>query len=156
MTETGMGAFRAAVANSRNSLIPYYLMASYAYYHRDTPFLDDATFDQLCKDLDAEFDGLDHMHKHLVDRDALKAGTCLLERKAFPTICKSAACKLAGLPWDPADNPGVVINIAPAPPPDLVTIVVSGGPPPGSAPATMAIAASLPPARVRTRTRSPA
>jgi hypothetical protein len=52
-----------------NMLIPYYLMFSYIN------LIEDTEFDQLCKTLLEKLDGLTHMHKHLVKKESLTAGT---------------------------------------------------------------------------------
>ena len=56
-------------------LIPYYLMFSYLYYEKDINLITDSEFDALCKTLLEKYDGLTHMHKHLVTKTALSAGT---------------------------------------------------------------------------------
>ena len=58
-----------------NMLIPYYLMFSYLYYEKDIILIDDGEFDQMCKTLYDKYDDLKHMHKHLVSKDDLTAGT---------------------------------------------------------------------------------
>jgi|TARA_B100001996_G_C18649069_1_gene588647 NAD-dependent DNA ligase len=58
-----------------NMLIPYYLMFSYLYYEKDTPLITDGEFDDICKTLLEKFDDLKHMHKHLVTKESLTAGT---------------------------------------------------------------------------------
>ena len=58
-----------------NMLIPYYLMFSYLYYEKDITLIDDGEFDQMCKTLLDKYDDLKHIHKHLVSKDDLTAGT---------------------------------------------------------------------------------
>jgi hypothetical protein len=67
-------------------LVAMYLMASYAYYIEDDPIMSDGDFDNLCKDLLSEFDTVVHMHKYLLSKDALRAGTCLLSVEDYPNI----------------------------------------------------------------------
>ena len=81
-----------------NMLVPWYLMASYAYYQRDEPLLTDHTFDQICTRLDEVWDTVEHWHKHLVDRPSLAAGTCLLALEEYPRRAVTAACSILGLP----------------------------------------------------------
>lgn len=57
--------------------IAKYLMCSYAYYKLNTNLITDAEFDQLAKDILADYDNIEHMHKHLVTKDQLEAGTYL-------------------------------------------------------------------------------
>ena len=60
---------------NENMLIPYYLMLSYLYYEQNVSLIDDAEFDKLCKTLLEKLDNLNHMHKHLVSKESLTAGT---------------------------------------------------------------------------------
>ena len=58
-----------------NMLIPYYLMFSYLYYEKDIILIDDGEFDKMCRTLLEKYDDLEHMHKHLVSKGDLTAGT---------------------------------------------------------------------------------
>ncbi len=58
---------------SNNRLIPIYLMSSYLYYECDLNVLDDTQFDYLCKRILDNWDNIDHMHKHLLDKESLKS-----------------------------------------------------------------------------------
>ena len=60
---------------SLNRLVPIYLMSSYLYYELDKNVLKDEEFDYICKKLYDNFDDVTHMHKHLLDKDNLKAGS---------------------------------------------------------------------------------
>ena len=60
---------------NENMLIPYYLMFSYLYYEKNISLIDDAEFDEMCKTLLDKLDTLTHMHKHLVKKESLTAGT---------------------------------------------------------------------------------
>ena len=60
---------------SINRLVPIYLMSSYLYYEHDKNVIDDTQFDYLCKKLYDNWDSVEHMHKHLLDKDNLKAGS---------------------------------------------------------------------------------
>ena len=60
---------------SLNRLVPIYLMSSYLYYEHDKNVIDDTQFDYLCKKLYDNWDSVEHMHKHLLDKDNLKAGS---------------------------------------------------------------------------------
>ena len=48
--------------------IAKYLMCSYAYYQLNTNLISDQEFDQLGKDILANYDNIEHMHKHLVTK----------------------------------------------------------------------------------------
>ena len=58
-----------------NMLIPYYLMFSYLYYEKNISLVDDGEFDAMCKTLLEKLDTLTHMHKHLITKESLTAGT---------------------------------------------------------------------------------
>ena len=55
------------------------MMACYAYYVDDEPILEDVIFDRLTKKLLKVFDDVEHMHKELITKDMLEAGTYLGE-----------------------------------------------------------------------------
>lgn len=69
-------------------------MHSWLYYERDLACISDALFDKLCRDLQAEFPTLTHQHKHLVDPEALSAGTGFYLQGKYPEIVKGAAMEL--------------------------------------------------------------
>ena len=48
--------------------IAKYLMCAFAYYQLDTNLIPDSEFDQLAKDILADYDNIEHMHKHLVTK----------------------------------------------------------------------------------------
>ena len=60
---------------SLNRLVPIYLMSSYLYYELDDSVLSDTQFDYLCKKLYDNWDKVEHMHKPLIDKANLKAGS---------------------------------------------------------------------------------
>ena len=60
---------------SINRLVPIYLMSSYLYYEHDKNVLDDTQFDYLCKKILDNWNNITHMHKHLIDKNNLKAGS---------------------------------------------------------------------------------
>lgn len=90
---------RAMIAKSINMLVPWYLMAAYAYYVLDAPILSDAMFDTICRALDDLWDEVEHRDKHWIDRDDLAAGTRM--STGYPSLAKGAACALAGVPYNP-------------------------------------------------------
>lgn len=69
------------------NLIARYLMCAYAYYVEDDPLISDSEFDQLGKDILQNYDNIEHMHKHLVTKKDLEAGTYLGE---YPALVKGA------------------------------------------------------------------
>ena len=50
-------------------------MFSFLYYEKDINLIEDTEFDQMCKTLLDKYDDLEHMHKHLVSKSDLTAGT---------------------------------------------------------------------------------
>lgn len=78
-----------------NMMIPWYLMASYAYYWLDDPILSDACFDQMCKEIDMFWDIIEHYNKDIVDYlDIAGPGTCSIPEEGFPERTKSATLRL--------------------------------------------------------------
>jgi len=67
--------------------IARYLMCAYAYYVEDDPLISDSEFDQLAEELLQNYDSIEHMHKHLVTKKDLEAGTYLGE---YPELVKGA------------------------------------------------------------------
>ena len=67
--------------------IAKYLMCAYAYYELDKPLIEDFEFDALAKDILNNWDNVQHMHKHLLTKDMLVAGTYLGE---YPNMVKGA------------------------------------------------------------------
>jgi hypothetical protein len=74
-------------ADNINMMVPWYLMAAYAYYKQDEPILTDAFFDAMGKTMLEVWDDIDHRHKHLITRDDLQAGSYLGD---YPSIVEGA------------------------------------------------------------------
>ena len=74
-------------ADNINMMVPWYLMAAYAYYKQDEPILSDAFFDAMGKTMLEVWDDITHYHKHLITVDDLQAGTYLGE---YPSIVEGA------------------------------------------------------------------
>lgn len=70
-----------------NMMIPYYIMASYAYYIEDNPIFSDGFYDNLAKTILAQWDTITHWHKEYLDKDALEAGSYLGD---YPSIVQGA------------------------------------------------------------------
>ena len=70
-----------------NMMVPYYLMASYAYYKQDDPIFSDAFFDNMGKTMLERWDDIEHWHKEYINKGDLKAGTFLGE---YPTRVEGA------------------------------------------------------------------
>lgn len=82
----------AYVKANPNLGVAWYLMASYAYYELDDPFLSDAAFDGLAKFLLQRWRHINHWHKDMITKDDLAAGSLL--RRDFPSIVKDATVGL--------------------------------------------------------------
>ena len=74
-----------------NMMIPWYIMAAYAYYVDDDPILEDNTFDKLSKKILNVWDDIEHMHKQYLNTDMLEAGTYIGE---YPSRVKDAVNEL--------------------------------------------------------------
>lgn len=66
-------------AKNTNMMVPWYLMAAYAYYKQDDPIFSDNFFDDMGKTMLEIWDDIEHFHKHLINTDDLTAGTYLGE-----------------------------------------------------------------------------
>ena len=71
------------ISKNENMTIPYYLMASYAYYKEDDPILSDGVYDELAKRILDNWIFITHYHKDLIKLDDLSAGSYLGE---YPSI----------------------------------------------------------------------
>lgn len=68
--------------------VAWYLIAAYCYYELDNPIMEDREFDDLAKALLLNFDTIEHMHKHLLSKEMLEAGTYIGQ---YPEIVKDTA-----------------------------------------------------------------
>lgn len=75
------------VDDNINMTVPWYLMASYAYYVQDDPILSDGRFDRLSKMMLDNWDSIEHMHKSHITVSDLRAGTFLGE---YPSRVENA------------------------------------------------------------------
>ena len=58
-------------------LVPWYLMAAYAYYVEDDPILSDMMFDKLAKKMLDHWEEITHHHKEYITKEDLAAGSFL-------------------------------------------------------------------------------
>lgn len=94
---------RHCLEGAPNAIVAWWLMASYLYYHTDQVLITDGCFDELCRDLLARWDEIEHPHKHLIDRAALEAGTGYHLREAdYPRMVIGAAATL--VEYGPPDD----------------------------------------------------
>jgi hypothetical protein len=66
-------------AKNINMMVPWYLMASYAYYKQDDAIFSDGFFDEMGKTMLACWDDIQHFHKEYISVGDLEAGTFLGE-----------------------------------------------------------------------------
>ena len=76
-----------------NMSVPWYLMASYAYYEEDDPILSDATFDRLTRKMVSEWEKIKHEHKDKITLDMLNAATYIGE---YPSKVEGGLKSLRG------------------------------------------------------------
>lgn len=86
-----------------NMLVPWFLMAAFAYEELDDPFLTDSGYDWICRELDARWDAIDHRHKHLIDRAALRTGTASYLKGKLPLSVRHATTHLLSAYSSPAE-----------------------------------------------------
>jgi hypothetical protein len=66
-------------AKNINMMVPWYLMASYAYYVQDDAIFSDGFFDEMGKTMLACWNDIEHYHKEHITQGDLQAGTFLGE-----------------------------------------------------------------------------
>ena len=71
-----------------NLTVPFYLMASYAYYKLDNPIISDSGFDNLAKVMLENWEMIEHRHKSFINKEDLSAGTFLGK---YPSMAIGAA-----------------------------------------------------------------
>ena len=89
-----------------NNLVAKYLIHSYLYYILDESIIPDREYDELCKELLDNIDSITHPHKHLLDTEALKAGSGFqLRKEDYPLIVQETAkmllCEHKGVKYIP-------------------------------------------------------
>lgn len=79
----------------RDVFVAWYLMASVAYYHWNESWIPDEDYDMLCFELYQKFEELNHPHKHLLDKEALLAGTGFhIKQYDYPLMTRRAAWRV--------------------------------------------------------------
>ena len=100
-----------------NCMVPWYVLASYAYYHLDQPVISDMAFDRLARRLLIDWKQVEHPHKRLISEDALRAATMLLSEDEYPSVAKGAARSLLAdlraeaMPADPSAAERLYLSI---------------------------------------------
>lgn len=83
-----------------NLLVPWYLMTSWTYYCRDVSLVSDGFYGDICETLNAHWEVIEHMHKHLVDREAVATGTgYYVNSEVCPGMTRAGASHLAKVEW---------------------------------------------------------
>jgi NAD-dependent DNA ligase len=77
-----------------NLMVPWYLMAAWAYYKEDDPILSDHFFDSMANIMLNKWDDIEHSHKHLLRPTDLMAGTYLGQ---YPNRVKDALAHLRSI-----------------------------------------------------------
>jgi hypothetical protein len=75
------------IAENPNMMVPYYIMASYAYYVKDEPIFSDSFYDYLAKTILEVWDMIEHRHKSYLNKDTLMAGSYIGD---YPSIIEGA------------------------------------------------------------------
>ena len=84
----------AAIRNP-NLMVPWFLMAAYAYEHLDDPIISDGAWDDLCLRLKREWKSIHHRHKWIIDRKQLVTGTAsYLTKDDYPGMAIGAVQSL--------------------------------------------------------------
>ena len=85
-------------ALSSARLVPFYLMASFAYYELNATFMEDAAYDRICVRLREEWQQVVHPHKRLIKFDSLSATTgYALKFHKLPLIVRVSTHRLLDL-----------------------------------------------------------
>jgi hypothetical protein len=87
---------RKLIEFNPNLIFPWFLMASYLYYHKNLSLFSDEYYDELSKELLSSWDQVEHRHKHLILKGHLIAGSLYtLKEEDYPEMCKAGALFIA-------------------------------------------------------------
>lgn len=78
--------------------VPYILTASFIYYLRPQlpRIATDLDFDMACRDLRANWSGIQHQYKHLIDKDDLSTNSFFdMSEDDYPDEIKRLAMKIS-------------------------------------------------------------
>lgn len=83
---------RECFKSNPSSAISFILTAAYLYHFYNRSFLDDVTFDKMCKFVYDNYEALEHPHKHLFTKEDMANGSLFhLKEDDYPTIVKTNA-----------------------------------------------------------------
>lgn len=86
------GQCQAVLDNAPNGIVPWILMAAYTYHIHNVSMISDGMFDHMCKKLLADWDKVEHRHKHLITQEDLRAGSLYrLKAVDYPSVTRCAA-----------------------------------------------------------------
>ena len=72
-----------------SSAISFILTAGYLYHFYNRSFLDDETFDKMCKYVYDNYETLEHPHKHLFTKEDMANGSLFhLKEQDYPNIVR--------------------------------------------------------------------
>src|SRR5215217_6392810 len=87
-TDKGQMVKTPAATLASGLLIPNYLIHSCLYYVFDYSVIEDYDYDMLARRIYAEWDSLEHVHKHLIDKEGLLSGGSYIR---YTTMIENAA-----------------------------------------------------------------
>lgn len=75
------------ITRNPNMLVPWFLMAAYAYEQLDSPIISDGAWDGLCNSLKRGWESIHHRHKWIIDRHQLGTATAsYLIKDDYPSM----------------------------------------------------------------------
>lgn len=92
---------RKTIDTNPNMMIPWWIMAAWAYQYGDDPIISDGLFDEMAIRMKRDWDKLRHRHKLLLDKKLLNSAIAMHPRK-WPTMAVNAAMRLQRGPPEPA------------------------------------------------------
>ena len=78
--------------NDCDLLVPWFLMACFAYYELGRPIMDDAEFDRMIELLKEYWEVIKHQHKELIDPEMFTVGSGFT--LDYPSIVRYSAIGL--------------------------------------------------------------
>ena len=83
-----------------NAVVPWWLIASYLYYHHDLSILSDSFYDGLAEHMLDNWDEIKHQNKYLITKEDLKTGSLFaLKEEDYPFLTKDSATFLVRREW---------------------------------------------------------
>lgn len=79
---------RRYIGTNKNLLVPWWIMAAWAYEVDDEPIISDALFDEIAQQINTHWASITHRHKERLDRSALKSALAINGK--WPPMAKGA------------------------------------------------------------------